>query len=85
MNQAPPGAQQLTRPDFTNVPQFGHTTIPIGIVSDVITGILDTSNRAGHCRGDDERHTVDDIDPDELENMSRLVAFELTQADPQSC
>ena len=24
LNQAPPGAQQLTRPDFANVPHFRH-------------------------------------------------------------
>ena len=29
--QAPPGAQQLTRPDFANVPHFGHIVL-LGIV-----------------------------------------------------
>ena len=27
LNQAPPGAQQLTLPDFLNVPHFGHVVM----------------------------------------------------------
>ena len=32
LNQAPPGAQQLTRPDFLKVPHLGH------VIGDAITG-----------------------------------------------
>ena len=35
--------------------------------------------------GEDEMHAVRDIDPDERTNMSFWLAFELTQAAPQSC
>ena len=38
LNQAPPGAQQLTLPDFLNVPHFGHVIV-LAIV-EVMAGVL---------------------------------------------
>ena len=50
--QAPPGAQQLTRPDFLNVPHFGHRTAPIiaepGVVSELLIDVLAVRNCASH-------------------------------------
>jgi len=49
--QAPPGAQQLTRPDFLNVAQFGHISTAeamSGVVSDVVIGVLAICHRANH-------------------------------------
>ena len=45
--QAPPGAQQLTRPDFLNVPQFGHIETP-SLFSDVVIGVIATRHLASH-------------------------------------
>ena len=85
--QAPPGAQQLTRPDFLNVLHFGHILFveatPI-VLRDVIIGVGAIFHRASHRWGDDP-HTVDEIDPGEPSKISILLAFELAQAAPQSC
>jgi len=51
LNQAPPGAQQLTRPDFLNVPHFGHiitAEATSGVVSDVAIDVFDICHRASH-------------------------------------
>ena len=45
--QAPPGAQQLTRPDFANVPHFGHVIAP-RIVE--LMGVRTISSRSGNGR-----------------------------------
>ena len=85
--QAPPGAQQLTRPDFLNVPQFGHILIvetTSGVVSELAISVLPIRHRGNQRSGDSRRHTVDDIDPEEPVNMLFLLAFEYTQAAPQS-
>ena len=37
-NQAPPGAQQLTRPDFSNLPHLGHFILRT--IGDVNAGML---------------------------------------------
>ena len=49
--QAPPGAQQLTRPDFLNVPHFVHAIFAEarpGVVNNVVNGVLATCHRANH-------------------------------------
>jgi len=51
LNQVPPGAQQLTRPDALNMPQSEHIAIAgttAGVVIDIIIGMLDIFNRASH-------------------------------------
>ena len=66
--QEPPGAQQLTRPNFVNVPQVGHVVIaeaPPVLESEGATGVLGICHRPNHRWGDDSRQTVDDIDPGE--------------------
>jgi len=45
LNQAPPGAQQLTLPDFLDVPHFGHFIV-LAIV-EVMAGVLIMSSRSG--------------------------------------
>ena len=51
LNQAPPGAQQLTRPDFLKVPHFGHVIgdviidaatvdVPVGTLVGIAVGAL---------------------------------------------
>ena len=45
--QAPPGAQQLTRPDLLNVPQLGHFLIAKDAV-DTVAGVLDNCHLASH-------------------------------------
>ena len=98
LNQAPPGAQQLIRPDFANVPHFGHV-IAVAIVN-VTAGVVVgecISSRSGNGRRVTcwrvasvissvgvHVHTVRDIDPDEPVNMSFFIAFERTHAGPQS-
>ena len=46
--QAPPGAQQLTRPDFSNVPHFGHVIAlaTVGVMDGVLIGVLLMSSRS---------------------------------------
>ena len=52
LNQAPPGAQQLALPDFSNVPHFGHTNISVivkanaGVLTGVLVNVLDISSRS---------------------------------------
>ena len=41
LNQAPPGAQQLTRPDFLKVPHLGHA------IGDVITDAATVGDAVG--------------------------------------
>ena len=93
LNQAPPGAQQLTLPDLRNVPHLGHPLVrPIVEVTDgVLIGFLTMSPRLGFVRlgaflvtgmGADV-HAVRDIDPGDPVNMLSLLAFELTQSSPQ--
>ena len=58
LNQEPPGAQQLTLPDFLKVPHFEHAIIvPIdevmtGVLADVAVGVLTMSSRSGIGRRD---------------------------------
>ena len=76
--QAPPGAQQLTRPDFSNVPHFGQVIVLtiVGVMDGMLIGVLVMSSRSGIGRRDAYRrvfcmvpsvspdvHTVCDIDP----------------------
>ena len=100
LNQAPPGAQQLTRPDFSNVPHFGHVLVfvIVGMTDGVLIVVLVMSSRSGFGRRDTygrvpcvlviacfaEVHTICDNDPDEPSNMSVLLALDRTQAAPQS-
>ena len=99
LNQAPPGAQQLTLPDLRNVPHLGHAVVrSIGGVGDsVLIGFLTMSSRSGFGRRDTygcvicvvdgtgaDVHAVRAIDPGEPSNMSLLLAFELTHSTPQS-
>ena len=77
--QAPPGAQQLTRPDFLNVPQSGHFLIAKatpGTVVDIVIGVLAIRHCASHRCEDDLRQGYRGIDPDEPKNMSFLLAIE---------
>ena len=54
LNQAPPGAQQLTRPDFSNVPHFGQlivlaiVEVTAGVLTDVVIGVCSISSRSGN-------------------------------------
>ena len=56
--QAPPGAQQLTLPDFLNVPHFRHVILLMiaDVMNDVLTGVvigvLTMSSRSGIGRRD---------------------------------
>ena len=51
--QAPPGAQQLTRPDFANEPHFGHVIVvaimevAVGVPTNVVVGTRTISSRSG--------------------------------------
>ena len=49
LNQAPPGAQQLTTPDLANAPHFGHaialSEAMAGGLADVVIGVRTTSSR----------------------------------------
>ena len=83
--QAPPGAQQLTLPDFKNVPHFEHVIVlaiievTVAVMTDVVIGVLDMSSRAIIGRRDTcgrevaemgaEAHIIPDIDPYDPENM----------------
>ena len=46
--QPPPGAQQLIRPDFSNVPHFGHIIVSatVGVMDGVPIGVLLMSSRS---------------------------------------
>ena len=56
LNQEPPGAQQLTRPDLSNVPHFGHVIIltiivvMAGVLTDVVIDVCTISSRSGSGR-----------------------------------
>ena len=56
LNQAPPGAQQLTRPDLSNVPHFGHIIelvivgVMDGVLTDAMIGVLGIKARLGNGR-----------------------------------
>merc|ERR1712151_995856 len=78
LNQAPPGAQQLTRPDFLKVPHFVHVMVLaiVEAMAGVLIGVRTISSRPGIERVD--VHTVRDIDPDEPSNISVLLACECT-------
>ena len=90
--QAPPGAQQLTLPDFKNVPHFGHVTVLaivgviVGVPTNEVIGVRIISSRSGigWRRVGDAVHSVCDIDPGEPANMRSLLSIERTQAAPQS-
>ena len=95
--QAPPRAQQLTLPDFGNVPHFEHFIVPTisafnaGAVADVEVDARNNNSRSVNgrrarrvaCVVTTEVQMVCDIEPDELANMDDFVAFEWTQAAPQ--
>ena len=90
LNQVPPGAQQLTLPDFWNVPHFGHVNVLAVVevtdgvlLTEVLIGVLAMSSRSGI----DQRigywrvpcvmdgvYTVRDIDPVVPPNMPTLLA-----------
>merc|ERR1719331_1174570 len=83
LNQVPPGAQQLTLPDFLNVPHLGHVIV-LAIVARTISSRLRVDlRRAGYRRVGSGAQVSRDIDPDEPSNMPSLLALELTQASPQ--
>ena len=94
--QAPPGAQQLTLPDFKNVPHVGHATVLaiveviVGVPTDVGIGVRAISSRSGIvtywrvASVEAAVHAVCAIDPDEPGNINSLLAIEWTQAAPQS-
>ena len=59
LNQAPPGAQQLFLPDFSNLPHLGHVIglaiveVMAGVLTDVVAiGILTINSRSGIGRRD---------------------------------
>ena len=86
--QAPPGAQQLTLPDFKNVPHFGHVTVfvivgvTVVVLSNVGIGVRAISSRSGIGRrvtywlAGTDAHTVCEIDPVEPANMKSFLAVE---------
>ena len=99
--QAPPGAQQLTLPDFSNVPHFGHVLrlVIVEVMADALVrnGVRTMSSRSiigrrveywrvirvvigVYCDG----HAVPDINPEHPSNICVLLAFEWSQASPQS-
>ena len=80
--QAPPGAQQLTRPDFMNVPQFGHN-VAANATPDVAFGVFPFCHRASHRSDDEAGHAARDIDPEEPTNMAHFDARVSSQAAPQ--
>ena len=90
--QAPPGAQQLARPDFWNVPQIGHVVLfeaTPGEASDVAFGAFGACHRASPRSGDDissddKSHTTLGIDPYESSNIRSWVAVESNHVAPQS-
>ena len=55
--QAPPGAQQLARPDFSNVPHFGHVIVwtIVGVMDGVLIWVLVMSSRSEIVRRDARR------------------------------
>ena len=80
--QAPLGAQQLTRPDFSNLPHFGHVIVLaiVGVMDVVLIAVLIMSSRSSEKIGrrDTGRrvaavgtdvHTVSGIDPCEPVNI----------------
>ena len=75
LNQAPPGAQQLALPDFSNVPHFGHASVLATVVNAVVIGVLDMSSRSVIFRRDTcsssvlDAHRLRDIDPREPSNI----------------
>ena len=96
LNQAPPGAQQLTRPDVLNVPHLLHVIVAaIAGPCEVSIGVLDISSRSGmrgraaYGRvvagvGAGVHSDACNIEPDVPSNMRFLLAFEWTQAAAQS-
>ena len=55
LNQAPPGAQQLTLPDFSNVPHFGHVIVVdvmVVVLGNVVIGVRVISSRSVNGRRD---------------------------------
>ena len=99
LNQEPPGAQQLTLPDFRNVPHLGHVIVRsvIGVIDIVLIGFLTMSFRSVSARLETYLcgaslvtgvaagvHAVRGIDPKEPPKMSFLLALDRTQAAPQS-
>ena len=78
--QAPPGAQQLARPDCLNVPHFGHAEVIAIVFLSAGIGELTTLTSSRSSR----LQTMRDIEPDEPANMRIFLAFERTQATPQS-
>ena len=80
------------------MPHFGHVTgltiieVGVEVLTDVVIGVRKISSRSGigrrvtcwggGCVG--APHTVSEIEPDEPTNMPFLLAFEWTQAGPQS-
>ena len=58
--QAPPGAQQLTRPDFVNLPHFEHALFA-GVT--LVMVFLATGHRASHRCSEDPSQVVVEIDP----------------------
>ena len=75
--QEPPGAQQLTRPVFSNVPHLGQ------IVLDEVSGVVVVNVVDVDVMDVDVAHSPRAMDPDEPTNMSSFSAFECTQAFPQ--
>ena len=94
--QAPPGAQQLALPDFLNVPHFGQAaslteampSVFMLVGAEVVSTIsfrLEIDRKGDtYCRVVVKLHPCDEIDPNAPVNMSFLLAFERTQAAPQS-
>ena len=95
INQAPPGAQQLFLPDFSNVPHLEHVIVLTTV--DVMDGVLTISSRSGNGWRDTywrvgnavtgvgaDAHTVCDINPDVPSNVLVFAESESTQAAPQS-
>ena len=77
LNQAPPVAQQLSRPDFSNVPHFEHVIIEE--MTDPVIVVVVAVVMVGELVGAVDTmvvviHGVFNGDPDELEDMSPVNA-----------
>ena len=82
LNQAPPGAQQLTLPDFLNVPHLGHVIVSAIDEGIIVIGVRTISSRSGNGRRvtmagvGAGTHVVREIDPNEPANMPSWRAVE---------
>ena len=76
-------------PHFEHAIALAIVEVLAGAPTDVVTGVRTISSRSGIGRRDTYGgvvcvHTVREIDPGDASNINSLLAFEWTQATPQS-